>query len=175
MAATTEKSFRQPCSSPGTTKRCITKSPQALWPGHLETNGIELLVMNSRAGVVKSYAVVLVVDEGQMRVTEITVSSCFAPTRVGAVEVESKPLDCLLTREMQLVNAFCDAKSINAFIGNGHGWIPSPVTLPILPETCQAISVHASVRTIAVDEQRRAEAQQMFVPLKAARRTGKSG
>ena len=76
---------------------------------------------------------------------------------------------------MKLMHALRDAESVNALIGDGHGWIPSPVALPARPETNQTVSVHSAMRAIAMNKQQGSKSQKVFVPLKTRQCVGERG
>lgn len=123
----------------------------------------------------KPDAVVFVAAKGEVCVAEITVARMFAPAGPRVIEVERNPLNGLLPGKMPLVHTPRDAKPVNAFIGNCQSWTPREVTSPNLAETTQAVMVHVTMRTIAMNEQRRSDAQQVFVPLKTRHRAGEFG
>ena len=120
-------------------------------------------------------AVVFVVGKREMRVAEITVARMFAPAGTGIIEVERNPLNRLLPGKMPLMHAPRDTEPGNACLGKGQGWPPGGGRLPCLAEMGQAVIVHVAMRTIAMNEQRRSDAQQIFVPLKTRQRAGEPG
>ena len=132
-----------------------------------KANGVEIQVVNGRTGVVEIDAVVFVVREGKVRVAEKTVARLLAPTGASVVEIERDALNGFSPRKMPFMDPAGNAQSVNAFISRRQGRTPTPIPLPVLPKSAEPVMVHAAMGAVAVKEQRRSEAKQILMPLKA--------